>query len=143
MEPTLLISDGDAESSEVYRRLFAEHGFAVETASHGLDCLEKLYETRPALLVLDFELRWGGSDNVLSLLRAAGNRPQIPVILTAPANCPNDMSDFLKPPVVRLLRKPFTPMALLEAVQAALATKDGNEPFAFHWPSPMVQTFAF
>jgi DNA-binding response OmpR family regulator len=68
MNQTLLIAEGDAELCDVYRRFFARQGFDVETASDALDCVEKLRRVPPAVLVLDWELRWGGGDGVLAWL---------------------------------------------------------------------------
>ena len=69
MKQALLIADRDAELCDVYRRFLTDRGYEVETSSDGLDCLRKLRQVTPAVLVLDLELLWGGGDGVLAWLR--------------------------------------------------------------------------
>jgi DNA-binding NtrC family response regulator len=125
MKPTLLIAEGDAELRDVFRRLFTQRGYEVETASDGLDCLVKLRRQVPVMLVLDQELRWGGG--VLAWLRQEGATSGVPVVLTATAGCPPHGTEDIDPPVVKFLPKPFTLTALLESVRAAVAYDAGKE----------------
>jgi two-component system response regulator MprA len=120
MNQTLLIADGDAELCDGYRRFFACQGFDLETASDGLDCVEKLRRVTPAVLVLAWELRWGGGDGVLAWLRDEGARSGVAVVLTTTAGCPPLLAAFTEPPVVDHLCKPFELTALLERVRSAV-----------------------
>jgi len=124
---TLLFADADAELCEVYRTFFTAHGYDVEIASDGLECLGKVRDVPPAVVVLDVELRWGGGDGVLAWLREASPTHPIPIILTM-AGCPQDFADFMEPPVVDYLHKPFAPNALLESVRSALGKEGQGEP---------------
>lgn len=123
MKPTLLIAEGDAELRDLFRWFLTEHGYEVETASDGLDCLEKLRRVLPAVLVLDRELRWGGGDGVLAWLREEGVTSRVRVVLTATAGCPQNSAEFIEPPVVDYLLKPFALTTLLRSVRAAAARK--------------------
>lgn len=112
--PNVLIAEGDAELREAYRRFLRGYGYEVETASDGLDCLEKLRRSRPAVLVLDREIRWGGADGVLACLREEAGLAGVPVVLTSqpgPEAAPG--------PSVQLLPRPFPLAALLGSVRAA------------------------
>ncbi len=76
MKPMLLFADDDAELCQDYARFFSARGFDVETASNGLDCLRKLRQKNPVVLVLDLQLRWGGGDGVVAWLReVVGDAP--------------------------------------------------------------------
>ena len=55
----------------------------VTTLVNGNDCLRKLRQLTPAVVVLDLELRWGGGDGVLAWLRQESPGPRMPVVLTA------------------------------------------------------------
>jgi len=123
---TLLIADGDAELCDVYRRFFTERGYEVETSLDGLDCMRKLCQVRPAALVLDLELRWGGDDGVLAWLREASPTHGIPIILTM-AGCAQDFAELMEPPVVDYLLKPFALSALLQSVRTAVAKRGRGE----------------
>jgi DNA-binding response OmpR family regulator len=120
MNQTMLFADGDAGLSDVDRTFFACRGFDLETASDGLDCVEKLRRVRPAVLVLALELHWGGGDGVLAWLREQGAESRVPVILTYTAGKPPNLAAFTEPPVVDYLCKPYELTALLERVRSAV-----------------------
>jgi len=129
MNPTVLIAEGDGELRDIYQRFLAARGYAVETAADGLDCLEKLRRQRAAVLVLDWEIRWGGGDGVLAWLREQQAGAGVSVVLTATAGDSVDAGEDLEPPVVTFLPKPFALTALLASVRAAAAEKGRQDPF--------------
>ena len=126
MNQTLMIAEGDAELCDAYRRFFARQGWDVETASDGLDCVEKLRCVTPAVLGLDLEILWGGADGVLAWLRDEGAKSRVPVVLTTMADYAPQRTVF--PPVVGYLRKPCALAALLESVRSAVARAGRGEP---------------
>ena len=128
MKKRLLIADHDAVLCEVFRRFLTERGYEVETSTDGLDCLAKLRQVTPAVLLLDLELLWGGGDGVLAWLREERLAPRIPVLLAANAAAPPDLTELEGPPVVDVLFKPFSLAALLESVRSAVASKEGRKP---------------
>lgn len=97
MKKTLLIADGDAELCDLYRRFLSARGYDVESSSDGLDCVAKLRRMKPAALVLDPELRWGGGVGVLAWLREESLMPGLPIILTATSGYPKDFAEFIEP----------------------------------------------
>jgi DNA-binding response OmpR family regulator len=121
MRPTLLVAEGDPELREVYQNYLAQRSYDVDTAADGLECLAKLRRRMPAVLVLDWEVRWGGGDGVLAWLREHGDAAGVSVVLTATGGCSLDIFGDIRPPVVKLLLKPFTLTALVEDVRAAVA----------------------
>jgi DNA-binding response OmpR family regulator len=129
MRPTLLIAEGDAGLRAVYQRFLSERGYDVQTASDGLDCLEKLRRVRPVVLVLDRELRWGGGDGVLAWLREEHAACKIPVVLTATVGSAPDVAADIRPPVVRFLFKPFALATLLASVRGVVAARGHEEPY--------------
>jgi DNA-binding NtrC family response regulator len=130
MRHTLLIAEGDAELCDVYRRFLAARGFTVETATNGLDCLEKLRRVKPTALVLDRNLHWGGGDGVLAWLREQDAPPDVPVVLTATTAYQPQDPDATRPPVVKFLPKPFPLTALLESVGTAISNSGMGKPRA-------------
>jgi len=128
MKQRLLIADRDADLCELYRSFLTERGYEVETSTDGLDCVAKLRQVPPAVLVLDLELLWGGGDGVLAWLREESPPPRIPVLLTTTAADPPDMAGFNQPPVVHYLPKPFALAGLLESIRSAVAKKGRREP---------------
>jgi DNA-binding response OmpR family regulator len=100
----------------------------VETASDGMDCVEKLRCVTPVVLVLDLELRWGGADGVLAWLREEDAKLGVPVVLTTTAGYAPHMAAFTEPPVVGYLPKPCALTALLESLRSAVARAGRGEP---------------
>ena len=117
--PTVLCADADRELRDVYVWLLSSYGFRVETADDGLECLAKLRQFVPDLLLLDLELPWGGGDGVLEVMR--GNLSLLPVrvVLTSSVASAQVLDGLASPPAVQALAKPFQLSALVE--RAALA----------------------
>ncbi len=126
--PILLIADGDAELRDIYRMFFVEHEFEVETSPDALDILDKLRRLKPALLVLDEQLRWGGSDGVLALLRREHPTLGIPVILTDTAGSPRSFAESIGLPIVDQMAKPFMLAGLLKSIRSAITERGKPEP---------------
>jgi CheY-like chemotaxis protein len=126
MKSVVLITDANAELCRIYRYFLTKHGYEVETSADGLECLSKLRQAKPAVLVLDVELRWGGSDGVLAWLREESPTLGVPVILTGTRYSPQLLSELGGPPVVHCLRKPFALAALLESIGSAVATSSAS-----------------
>jgi len=120
MNPLLLLAESDADLAEIYRKFLTRHGYVVEVASDGLECLARLRCLVPDVLILDAEILWGGGDGVLACLRDEGPGG-IPVVLTG-----TGASDCLRGryscfPGVQCLEKPFPLSVLLASVRSALA----------------------
>jgi CheY-like chemotaxis protein len=127
MKPLVLIAEGDAKLRDSLGRLFREHDYEVATASDGLDCVRKLRQQQPRAVVLDQDLRWGGSDGVLAVLREDPALRQIPVILTLAGAPLVSFFGLISPPVVQSLWKPFSFAALLHCVRVVAGGPDRSE----------------
>jgi len=79
----VLIASADECLLEDYRRCLERHGFVVITTTSGLECVERLRESAPDVLVLDPSLPWGGGDGVLALMAEEPDVPRVPVIALA------------------------------------------------------------
>jgi DNA-binding response OmpR family regulator len=140
MKPILLIADNDTKLCALYQRFLSEQGFEVETASNGLECLEKLCHVRPAALVLDLELHWGGGEGVLARLNEGNGAAEVAVVLTATTGSLSDLPEDLQMPVVQILHKPFSLLALLEAVRAAVASERPGPPIIWSRTADRMET---
>jgi DNA-binding response OmpR family regulator len=120
MSLEVLIADHDVELAMLYSRFLARHGFSAETVTGGLECLRRIRQLSPDVLVLDRDLPWGGGDGVVACLREEG--VSVPVILTTWSTSPDMVGGLVVPPVVHCLRKFFPLPALLECIRFALST---------------------
>lgn len=79
--PKLLIADPDEVQLDYYQRHFRHGAWSVETATNALDCLARLRDFEPDVLVLEPEMPWGGGSGVLECMRDDPSLPKIPVIV--------------------------------------------------------------
>jgi DNA-binding response OmpR family regulator len=114
----LLVADSDTFVLDRCFRHFTDRGFHVETASDGLQCLGRLRELPPDILVLQSDLLWGGGDGVLAWLRDDSPRWPKTVVLTSDRSATDEM---LLSPVKAVLPRPFSMQTLSECIWGSLA----------------------
>ena len=81
----VLLADPDETLLASNRSFLSRNGFKVATAANGLDCLAKLRDFKPDVLVLDPEMAWGQGDDVLALMQEEADVPNVPVLLLSDA----------------------------------------------------------
>jgi CheY-like chemotaxis protein len=119
----LLIADGDRERLELARRFFVMCGHAVETAASGIECLAKLRQFGPNVLLLEWDLPWGGAEGVLACLRESPDLPQPGVVLAAESSV--TIPRPADPPIAKVHRRPARLGELLRTLQL-VAAGDGE-----------------
>jgi DNA-binding response OmpR family regulator len=77
----LLIVDDERNLRRLYREDLAGEGYEVITAGSVDECLAKLDEEDPDLVVLD--IRMPGADGLEALGKIRENRPNLPVVLNS------------------------------------------------------------
>lgn len=118
--PPVLFADADREFCDDCGSLLSSNGFQVETATDGLECLDKLRQSVPDFLILDLELPWGGGDGVLAVMHEDPQLHTIPVVLTSTV-IPARVLDHLLATwlCVQALTKPFRLADLLDCLTIA------------------------
>jgi FixJ family two-component response regulator len=118
VRPIVFVVDDDISVRESLELLFAEAGWQPETFASAQEFLARPRPECPSCLVLDFSLP---DLNGLELQRrVAADRADMPIIfITGRGDIPMTVQ-AMKAGAVEFLTKPFSPDALLEAVQAAL-----------------------
>ena len=133
---TVLLAEASRDLRETYHQYLARHGFQVETVESGLECVSKLRQFVPDLLILDLELPWGGGDGVLAMMREHPRLTSVPVLLTSAVAFPERLGGLVSSPIVKALAKPFPLSALLE--HAANAASVRSEPLSDDTDRPVV-----
>ena len=82
----VLIADTDEYLLGVYRTYLEQHGLTVATATSGVECMEKLRESMPDVLVIDPCVPWGSGDGVLAVIREDQELSRIRVIVLTDAH---------------------------------------------------------
>jgi len=112
----VLITDPDPTLAGMYRQALERYGFAVATACNGLECLARLRDFQPEVLVMDSEIRWGQAEGVLAVIRSEPEFRSILVILLS-ADKPLDAAERLAGyPVREWDIKPVMPKQLAERI---------------------------
>jgi CheY-like chemotaxis protein len=119
----VLIADRDRNLQAIFRSLLADYGYDVEIADDGIECMQKLRDSRPELLIIDLHLPWGGGDGVLAAMRDELALRQVPVVLSAREGFLDKLVGLASASVVKMVIKPFSRSSILEVVRLAIARR--------------------
>jgi len=117
----ILLIDDDASVRKAVSRLLTQHGFTVETASDGVEGLEKFSSGTYDAVILDVWMPRKGGLETLSEIRAAA--PQAKVIVISGNQGPaltRALETARERGAIATLEKPFTSEQLLGALTLAL-----------------------
>ena len=83
MAVRILLADPDEFAANTLADCLRQRGAVVTTASSGLECLERLQDFAPDVLVLEPELLWGGGDGVLTVIHEQPElRPTLVILVS-------------------------------------------------------------
>lgn len=135
--PHILVVDDDAEIRSLLARYLGGQGFRVTVAQDRRECLARVADARPDLLVLDVMLPDGTGLEICRSLQ--DRRPRVPVILLTALKEDVDRIVGLEIGADDYLGKPFNPRELTARIRAVLrrsgpedaAPADGARRFCF------------
>lgn len=102
--PSILVIDDSSEDIDLMRLLLGHAGFTVESASNGVEGLERLADHLPDLVILNFMMPRMNGDEVLQRMRADPLMASIPVIV---ATCYPPGMEACRPLADIVLLKPL------------------------------------
>ncbi len=114
---TILIADDDASIRELARMYLEKDGYAVVTAVNGLQALQQIKDSNPALLVLDLMMPEMDGWEVTRRVRTEGN---LPILMLTARDDDIDKIVGLEMGADDYLTKPFNPRELVARVRAIL-----------------------
>ena len=124
IEPLVLVVDDEPAIRALTESLLTAHGYHVIVAAHGRDAIQRLRECCPDLIVLDLNMPvmdgWAFRTEQRDLTDR--KRAAIPVLLMTGEDQAATHADVLR--AVGLIKKPFDPEDLLDAVAAAMRLQD-------------------
>jgi DNA-binding response OmpR family regulator len=83
------MADPDASLPPVYREPLLREGFELGTAVSGLECVARLRECVPDVLVLEPHMPWGGGDGVLAIMGESPDLAMVPVMILTSCRDPH------------------------------------------------------
>ena len=103
------MADPDESIHPVYREPLAREGFEVEMALSGLECVSRLRERVPDVLVLEPQLPWGGGDGVLAMMSEDPDLTAVPVMVLTSCRDPYVLDRVARFPISDYHLKPLPP----------------------------------
>jgi DNA-binding response OmpR family regulator len=114
------MADPDESLHPLYREPLSREGFEMDRALTGLECVSRLWERMPDVLVLEPQLPWGGGDGVLAMM---GEDPQfatVPVMVLTSCRDPHILKAIARFPVSDYQLKPLAPDRLARRLHVLL-----------------------
>jgi DNA-binding response OmpR family regulator len=121
---TILIVDDDQELIDGLRALLEKQGFRIIHAHDGHQGKQMIYNHKPDLVILDMMMPRMGGYPVLEHFRGKTETPPIIMITANEGSRHKAYAEYLG--VIDYIRKPFAMERLLEAVQKAFRTPEGE-----------------
>lgn len=117
----VVMADPDESLHSVYGKRLAEEGFTVAAAFNGLECVARLREGVPDVLVLEPQLPWGGGDGVLAMMGEVPELAKVPVMVLTSCRDPRLLESVWRFPVSDYQLKPLAPDRLAGRLRTILA----------------------
>jgi DNA-binding response OmpR family regulator len=114
------MADPDESLHPVYREPLSREGFEMDQALTGLECVSRLRERRPDVLVIEPLLPWGGGDGVLAVMGENPDLVTVLVIVLTSCRDPRVLKTVMRFPVSDYQLKPLAPDRLAERIRKLL-----------------------
>ncbi len=115
------MADPDESLQPLYRERLLQEGFELATASSGLECVARLRERVPDVLVLEPQLPWGGGEGVLAIMGEVSELATVPVIVLTSCRDSRLLEAVARFPVSDYQLKPLAPDRLAGRLRTILA----------------------
>jgi carbon storage regulator len=126
----VLLADSERYLLDMYREHLEGRGFNVMAVTTGLECVERLRDGAPDLLVLEPSVLWGRGDGVLAMMQEDPNIPRVPVIVLT-YGCDRGLLYRLAPyPIDDYQIKPLSAKRLEQRIETVLASRRSLETLA-------------
>lgn len=116
----ILITDDDVLHREALAGYLERAGFHIEEAGNGVECLQKITNSPPDLILLDLQMPEMDGFSVLQTLQADPTFSSIPVVFLSSHDRPNLKVRALESGAQDYVVKPFNRAELMARVHAAL-----------------------
>jgi response regulator RpfG family c-di-GMP phosphodiesterase len=116
----VLMADPDESLPAMYREPLSREGVELVTAVNGLDCVARLRERAPDVLVLEAQLPWGGGDGVLAMMGEVPLLAIIPVMVLTSCRNRHVLKGLARFPISDYHLKPLEPDRLVGRLHSLL-----------------------
>ena len=118
---TIMVVDDEEDTRLSVKSVLEDEGFAVIMAKDGQDCLNKLDEAKPVLILLDIMMPGLTSKQIITAIRKDKTTSKIKIIfLTVVRFAEMTQKDLMGGNVVDFMEKPFDNQDLIKRMKKAL-----------------------
>jgi DNA-binding response OmpR family regulator len=138
MRRKILVVDDDTDLVQLLAFNFKAAGYAVGTASDGVEALKKARSLKPDLILLDLMLPELDGFAVCEILRQSAATASVPIVLLTARSGEIARYAGLEAGATDYVTKPFSPAELVARINAILQHPaiQGNAPTAGAGPKP-------
>ncbi len=119
----ILIVDDDREWNFLLKMKLGIAGYMVDQAFNGEQALEKIFESKPDLVLLDITMPVMDGWQVCEQLRQKPETKALPVVIQSSLSNPEDLQRGKSFLVERFLLKPCSPTIIVQSIRDILASK--------------------
>lgn len=117
----LLLVDDEPLNLKLYDKMLKDHDFQIITAINGKDCLDKVHEHFPDLILMDWNMPVMDGIEALEILKKDETTKDIPVLMiTGVMTSSEDLSFAMSVGAIDFLKKPFDRLELSARVRNIL-----------------------
>lgn len=117
----ILLVDDEPLNLKLYDKMLKEHNFVITTATNGQECLDRVYEEFPDLIILDWNMPVMDGIDALETLKKDSSTKDIPVLMvTGVMTSSEDLAYAMTVGAVDFLKKPFDKQELNARVRNIL-----------------------
>lgn len=118
----ILVVDDEANIVDLLKVILRSVGFEVESASNGVEALEKIRRARPDLIILDVNMPQLDGWSVLAAVRSAEATRGLPVLMCTNKDLVSDVERAEILGATGYVTKPFEIDRMLQKVQHILGS---------------------
>lgn len=120
----ILIVEDEIDLVNVYKTIFTVEGYVVDTASNGIEALEKLKTVQPDIILMDIMMPKLNGMEALLKIKADPTMKDIMVVMLTNLSGTSDKQQALQAGAVDyLIKSEFTPTELVQKVNTLLASR--------------------
>jgi CheY-like chemotaxis protein len=117
----VLMADPDKSLPPVFRGPLLHEGFELLPTTNGLECIARMKEHAPEVLILEPQLPWGGGEGVLAVMGEIPWLATVPVMVLTSCRDPHLLEAVSGFPVSDYQVKPLAPDRLAGRLRSMLA----------------------
>lgn len=117
----ILLVDDEPLNLKLYDKMLKEHNFVITTATNGQECLDRVREEFPDLIILDWNMPVMDGIDALETLKKDSSTKDIPVLMvTGVMTSSEDLAYAMTVGAIDFLKKPFDKQELNARVRNIL-----------------------